>query len=633
MSLPRSIQVTGTEVTAHTGEGDLNVFRLSLADSAARSPRKDPDDYLRWLGQRYVHPDGFGNARALLRSDSRTVFLDGPRGSGRAAAARMLLWELRADTASRYELQLEGGEDQPLLNLEQIGDRDGLWLNLSDTGEQQWTQAHAALSSLRDRVLEHSGWLVVVLPEDTDLDPPLDPFRARIGRPAAEEVFLRHLRLAGLPQPDDPAEVAFLARPRSPGEIADYVRRIERARDESPGTGGLADWLSAADDVSSGRDLEEVAKHLDTLGQGSQRALLLATAMLNGAHADGVSGAADTLLSQLGDPDQTPLLQLPALDKRFDDIRAERDPSGRVTFARPGYDAAVRQYAWIQWPRLREPMRDWLAEIVDSDDLTRDNRDQLLTRYLDQCLKIGSASLWAPLVVEWTKHPARHRAEAAALVLLYGLRDEENGRAFRRQIYWWSRDAQISRQLAEVIIAACRDEMARSHPEEALVRLHHLARRERQTTARQALADLVNGDRWLLRLMLSRLTGNRSARIRRADAELFLEFTRPEMLPGMLIGEATVRGHLVTGWRLAFEELTPVMWEERAAEWLHHAGTDTTYQEEFLDVLVEGGRSRTDALARLFVITMRDTRIPTATRELLVRKIDAVQGLQLEEPS
>lgn len=247
--------------------------------------------------------------------------------------------------------------------------------------------------------------------------------------------------------------------------------------------------------------------------------------------------------------------------------------------------------------------------------------------------------MWVPLVDEWTRHPTRHRATAAGLILRRGLQDENNSRAFRRQIYWWSRNPHIPPQLAEVMIAACRDQMALSHPEEALVRLHHLARRERRTGAREALTWLVGGDRRLLRLMLSRLTGNRSAGIRRADAELFLAFAQPTSLTESgssgraILAEDPARGHLVNGWRLAFGELEPAAWQARAADWLRCSATDLSHREELLDILVTAGSSYPDALACLFVISTRDPQTRAAISDLLLQRIDAVQGLQREGTS
>ena len=110
------------------------------------------------------------------------------------------------------------------------------------------------------------------------------------------------------------------------------------------------------------------------------------------------------------------------------------------------------------------------------------------------------------LVEEYTKpHLSANRANAAALVLRSGLRSERCGRTFRRKIYLWSTNRGTSDQLAAVIVAACRDEIFATHPDEALVRLHHVARRNGRCEAHQALVELVGTDRRLLRQMLRRI--------------------------------------------------------------------------------------------------------------------------------
>ena len=88
-----SPHVSGTYGSVHAGSGDLYSYVISSADSKGMTPRKQAADDLRWLAQRFVHPAGFGRARDVLES-RRTVFLEGPQGSGRIATAKMLLWEL-----------------------------------------------------------------------------------------------------------------------------------------------------------------------------------------------------------------------------------------------------------------------------------------------------------------------------------------------------------------------------------------------------------------------------------------------------------------------------------------------------------------------------------------------------------
>lgn len=178
--------------------------------------------------------------------------------------------------------------------------------------------------------------------------------------------------------------------------------------------------------------------------------------------------------------------------------------------------------------------------------------------------------------------------------------------------------------------------MAVSHPDEAMVRLHHLARREPRIHARDALVELATGDRRLLRLMLSRVTDTspEKTRWRSADAGLFLDLAAPDAFtnPGVssrpLIAEETVRRQLADGWRFAFTDLTHEEWHVKAAQWLRHAASCAIYREVLMDILIAGGESLADVLARLYAMT-RTHELRAAVSDLVLQKINTVQGVQL----
>ena len=149
-----------------------------------------------------------------------------------------------------------------------------------------------------------------------------------------------------------------------------------------------------------------MAALMATLSQGPQRALLLATAMLHGAHADSVHHAAASFLSTVEHPrDESPLLERATLGERLSEIKAELDVSGNVRFTTLGYASAVRAYFWTHLPELHDHIQDWVGRTAGFAELTDAEREGLVTRFTDQCLTDRYQSTWVSLVVQCTaKH-------------------------------------------------------------------------------------------------------------------------------------------------------------------------------------------------------------------------------------
>ena len=381
----------------------------------------------------------------------------------------MLLWELEPDAERFHELLPQEWESGSRLDLTHIGEGDRAWLDLSEADGLLWAQLHTELSSLRAAVHERAARLVVVLPyQAKDLGPESDQYRVTIERPSFQEVLRRYLRLAGIPQSDQLPAGQLPGDNQPLREIARYVRLVTDAKKRASGQGDLAAWCAAAYPAWRGQETE-VARLMATLTQGPQRALLLSTAMLHGAHADTVHYAAASFLRTVEHPpDESPVLERTTLGERVSEIKAELDPSGNVRFNTLGYASAVRTYFWTHLPELHDHIRDWVGMLVSSADLTDGEREGLVRRFTDQCLTDRYQPTWVSLVERCTAKNTPGGMKAAALVLQRGLRDETHGRLFRQKIYHWSRLYDLSDQLAEVIIVACRDEMAISDPDEAL---------------------------------------------------------------------------------------------------------------------------------------------------------------------
>ncbi|MEO3810228.1 hypothetical protein ABGB17_14600 [Sphaerisporangium sp. B11E5] len=635
----------------HMGSGSQhNTFiYATLTDKKGTPFRRYAGGYLRWLLARFVPPLRLGDARELLASQG-AVLLYGQPGSGRLAAAQILLYELRSGEDTFDEMQLNNDENGEFLGTEGISDDGLLLLDLSEVDEQLWERAQEKLHSVWAAVRRHRSRMVVVLPYKTAarLTSGLEPIRVEITRPPGREVLWRYLRHDGIPadaiQEPGPDTAEFLDGTPRMEDIAQFAKLVVRAREKAGGKGDLAGWCREAHTALHGRE-DLVASRLRQLRDGPSRALLLATAMLHGTHADVIHEATAMLLRELKHPGgDVPPLEHKDLNQRFRAIGAERDGQGKVFFKDLGYDAAVRRYIWTHMPDLRTGITDWVGKAARSTGLDKYSRDELVGRFTELCLHERYWEMLVGQVERWTASGPANSAgpRAAAQALTGALQDQRQGWFFRRRIYEWSTRADPSPALAEVIISMCTEVMAVRHPYEAVVRLHHLARRERSTRAHGELAKLVREDRRLMRLMLDRLTFQfNGSNNYRADPGIFLYLADPEVLSDQgnrarsLLAIRFVRDQVTTCWTAVFTKWSEDGWIPSVRRWLLTAGHDGAHRDVLLDILVDAAVHRADIHARLYVMAGEVERsLPTAQepgarlRDRVVHRIYAVQGVK-----
>ncbi|MDB1086564.1 hypothetical protein PJ985_03155 [Streptomyces sp. ACA25] len=644
-------RVIDPQAPVHTGSGDqYNLLVHTLTeDSRGRSPRRYAEDQLRLLTQRFVYPTGFSEARRILAGTS-TVLLDGVPGSGRTSAARILLHELHRTTGMFHELVADD-QDRSVLDPALVGAGDRLLLDLSAAQEPQWDAVRTELSSFRETVRDQGAHLVVVMPRHRGgrLEADLSPYHAEILRPPAKEVLRRYLRTEGVPldRTDQPAPALddFLAEERPMREVAQFAGYVVKAQAAGTSGTGFAAWCESARATLTDRG-PQVARWVAALPEGPQRALLLSTAMLHGAHPDIVDRGTTVLLRTLKHPeDERPLLARADLSERFGALSVGLDPAGRVRFRELDQDAAVRAHFWDHMPDLRPHLCTWAGRTVDLADpfFSPAERDRLVERLTSQYLRTGRWDGVASLAEQWTAPPTTaRRMRAAAQALVHGLRDEKHGQPLRQKIYHWSLSGQLRAELAQVLVEVCAQEIAVHHPDQAMVRLHHLAHRERDTRrAQDALCRLVDTHHRLRRRMLYRIAEGRE-HVRAEDLGLFLRIADPGPLHASwgngrsLLMEAAVRGWLITGWASVFGDLPVTAWQAPATRWLHAAcGTDGRHRELLLDVLVAGAGHRGEVYARLYRLARQAE--PSAPEgpgqgseitELLLSKISAAQELR-----
>lgn len=638
----------------HLGGGNQYVNQhfsfTQLAQAVGKDPRHIADDQLAWLRKRFVHPGGFNRARLILEHHG-TVFLDGAPGSGRKSTAWMLLKEWYSGNETFCEILPDEGGERRRLETDQVGDDTLILMDLSAfTGERIWSKVRDELHDLRAAVRRHTARLAVVLPAGTSERLPmgLGAFRVEITRPPDLAVFQRYLRAADIPVAETapvPAPLSdFFARTPSMRGISDLAELVVEARARSEG--GFATWCQEALKVLDNQQSTGVVKKLATLLEGPQRALLLTTAMLHGARAEVIHHASAALLREAGHPQaDIPLLEQKDLAVRLKEIDATTDVSGQVRFDEFGYDSAIRTHFWTHWPELREPVQRWIAAVADLHALERGDRDELVKRFAERCLHDGHPNLLLSLAWRCAETAGnRLRLEASVQALRRGLEDEAHGRFFRQKIREWASDSSVSHGLAQVLVVTCWKVIAVHHPDQAMVRLHHLARREIGTAyARDALTGMVNSDVrlrvWMLKRLVQRLQPE-SAKWRRFDADLFLDFSDP--LPLTTSGPHTrsplsdpvVRERLAAGWHLVFRLRPYETWHARAKGWLHRAHVDDRHREHLVDVLIAGGGRCPDLLASLLGISREPAPLPEDGRghrfivDVVWRKIRTALGLQ-----
>ncbi|WJV50055.1 ABC transporter substrate-binding protein [Streptomyces flavofungini] len=640
---------TGTHVheshgSVHSGAGNQYNWYVAAAettsrlrDQAERRRRTISKSDRLHLYQRFVDPPRFTRARDVLQ-ETRTALLDGLPGSGRRTAALMLLQELPDGRGDLHELpDTPDDTTSSAITGQDIGTGDRLLLDLSEAEESRYVDIQRELFALRDRLSDADAYLVVVLPHHLGylLRDDLRHLTAEVGRPAGKRVLARHLRCEGIhptPAELDSQELGTYLSRAPLRKVAALADRIRQHRDEGADH-GFDQWLAAA--LADEHDQSaRVATDIAGEGSGRRRALLLALAMFHNSLPGTVLHATNSLLKVLSHPDdETPRLDRTDLYAEFTAVHAEVRPDGRVHFALPGYADAVRDHFWTYMPDVRLQLRNWFHTCMSAPDLDSDERAAAIPRFAEQGLRCRRPEDLTWLVEKWTRPDTFTRSVPdAAQLLALGLADEQHGRYFRQRIYDWSTAADTSQGLGQVLVPVCLEAMALTHPDQALVRLHHLARRGKGrvgTEARTAVLSLARSDNRLYQLMLSRLGAGREGRSGDTDTQLFLTLADPIRL----IRSPRARTVLTQAWAETLRR-PDEQWAEHVSHWLSACVEYTEHRLHILEVLAAASASDCRTAGRLFRVARGWRRSPAHdaadradTVDLLLRAIDAEQGL------
>ncbi|MFD9620454.1 hypothetical protein ACFWB2_24630 [Streptomyces virginiae] len=559
------------------------------------------------LADRFVPPVGYRVAADRLVKPGSVVMLEGPPGSGRRAAAIMLLHGLGEDRCAdeegdRFEeLSAAGKEENPLVP--GMGDR--FLLDLSGIADEEtYDEAQRRLAVRRSQIQEAGAHMVVVLPSGMEHahPPDLAPHIVRLQRPRGNTVVTRYLRMDRMPfRPSDlgNADLQLLCDRSPMRELARLAGLVRAARDSGRFGADFTGWLDQAMHAVTDR-ASEVGRQVATVRTAPERALLLATAMFEEARADIVYEAWHGLMKTVKcEVEATTELAQSDFGERLVGLGIDRDPDGRLHFERLAYADAVRTYFWANFPGVRDDLRDWIGRAAGLRGLTTDDRLAVVVRFGEQALAVARPDHLFDLVELWADRTAGTPCAVAALEI--GLGHERFGGWFRKRVYdCVVRSGALSDGLAHVLTTACVQSLSATYPDQAVVRLQYLAVRKGEAAreAREALLDLAGRDRRLYRLLIDRLRDRAPRELHGTDPHLQL---LTELLMSDRAPDPPPWPDLFLGWEAVFSQPPTELWNRLVSSWLNAVAGDST-RTMALDVIVGATRGRAAALHRLYAI-------------------------------
>ncbi|UGY93439.1 hypothetical protein [Streptomyces gobiensis] len=598
----------------NNGVGPQYVFYGVGADWMIRrgveSLRIAREDRVR-LADRFVPPAGYRVAADRLEKPGSVVLLEAPPGSGRRAAAIMLLHGLSED----------GGADEEEVRFEELpatdkdededplapGEGDRFLLDLSGVADEKaYAKAQRRLAVHRSQVQKAGAHMVVVLPSGMEHAhaPDLEPHTVTLGRPRGVAVVTRYLRMdrmAFRPADLGSADLQRLCDRSPMRELARLAGLVKAARDSGRFGADFAGWLDQAMHAVTDR-AGEVGRQVATVRTTPDRALLLATAVFEEARADTVYEAWHGLMRTVRHEEEaTTELARTDFGERLEALEIERDQDGRLRFKRLAYADAVRAYFWANFPGMRDDLRNWIGHAAGLRGLTTDDRMNVVVRFGERSLAVERPDHLFDLVVRWADSATGASCDPRAVAALeLGLSHERFGGWFRRWMYKCARSSPLSDGLVRALTTACLQSLGATHPDQAMVRLHYLAVRKGEAAreAREALLDLAGRDRRLYRLLIDRLRDRTRREPRGAEPQLRLltELLRSDRAP-----DPPPWPDLFLGWETVFSQPPTELWNPLVSSWLNAVAGDST-REMALGVMVGATRGRAVALHRLYAI-------------------------------
>ncbi|SIO90036.1 hypothetical protein BQ8420_24635 [Nocardiopsis sp. JB363] len=594
------------------------------------------EDRLGNLRRRFVTPPNLDEDG--LREDLATygaVILVGGQGEGLRTAAQMLLVPRGQENDHDIREDLTTEDETPRLDVGALRGGERLLLDLTRNGVPRTREILRELEPLRDRARRTGGRLVVLFDarDKEDIPTELRDHVVRPGRPDPLEVLRRHLDAKGVPGffPDHASEnVREWAVHSSMAEVEELARRVEEVYKERDREGLIGEWLDTALEGDDDKLLEPLKK-----AEGRGRALLFAASVLEGTSVERLATAVEHLLPMVRLPeDETPLIERTHFRTELSELGLVVGPDRRIRFVRAGQAAAIRAELWDAHPWLHEVFDVWVDTCVRGPNLSPVDRDRVAERWTEQSLRVDRPERVFAAIVNWSQasEKAGNRAPQSAIALSAALKDQRYGRLTRRQVYRWGEGASPDR-LAHVLIAVCAQELALTHPERALVRLHLFAGHRVDKVSEAARVELAGlaRDRSFHRRAVRRFSDKLRERDVPVDRTLFREMTRPELL---LRGDG--RHPIEPGVLAMVAEGLPLLLHEEPDRTREYGELWIGRSEQFTEILVAAA-ARARTLAVLYTTALRlprgpgDTREPSRRRrdrEALLRRIDEAQGIR-----
>lgn len=644
----------GLQVNAMLSAEDLRSYLgefLPRSGNHSHVPGYIAAEHLSRISRCFIAPPGYTEAFTTL-SESRVLFLSGSPGSGRRGAAIQLLQELGPSPPVVRELPDE--DESPYLRSQRVGAGESLLLDTyTNSRDELLREVQNELGVYRETVASQSGRLVVVLAPEQErlLREDLRFSLRRIHPPDRHEVLHRHLSHLGVPVPEkvlDEASTRSWLHSAGVGEtaeLANLIWRTERTRD---GAGTFQDWVEEARYALADWD-GEVAEQLEQLTASRQRAVLLSAAMFDGLSADRVFDSVEELLHHVAAPgDDSPWLERRGFSAQLHDLGVRLGSDRSVTFPRLDYDAAVRNRFWNDFPNLRIHFENWILGCLDSLPLTEQDRSRLVERLAEQCLRFRRVESLFSMVERWTgrsgaNQSTRYGPQQALELLRTMLGDSRSAWATRHRLREWAADQYLSPAFADVLLVVCERILVHTHPEQAVVRMHHLARNRKRRVAgeaTQALLKLARDDPDHRRILLERLANRLAADhqgkedgIRSADVALLWHASDPDILGSAGdMPQEKERGFLTTA-------LVPVMaidaeeTRRHAQRWLAACARDARWNFQLVSLAAAARRAGRKAMlytvARRWVMSGEippERGLRRRTAGLLVEQLGREQG-------
>ena len=458
----------------------------------------------------FAPPPRYDEALArLARDDLPIVVMCGPRNSGRRTCALNLLADGQATEC------LTDWESTPRVDLLPREPAGRYLLDLTDEPADIPEQFGRTLVGHGADLARLGARMVILVTERLwrACRPHAQGLTVDLGTPAPDKVLAGHL-LASRDHIDwiaaDERLQATLAelvtndpRPGRAAELAAIVRRqtthdetaVKAIRDEFHHWGDyLAAQLSEHESSKAG---EGGQARTAKVGAARSRALLISVAVLDGAPTETVLDASEELLRLLrATPEPSEILVGPELSDLIQGIEAERrGDTLTITGRHPGLDQAVLSRIWRERPRLRAPIRTWLAGITAEKGPAANELRRVADVLANLATQLGSLEV-LDILQRWMIGSSRHR-QLGITVLEQLAVSPEVGAVVRRRLYDWARgkaDVQLLTGVAEV----CAGKLGRQSPAAALSRLRWLFSNEQpvvRDAASQALRALATDDK------------------------------------------------------------------------------------------------------------------------------------------